>query len=167
MSPATYVKWVICIQATEAKVLAAVFPWQSHRESSFCVITKVGACSKNQLVFRYLLIFHIQNWPNGSCRAALTAVFLEKQSTFPQVFGFLPYYFQHLMMLKEHWHLLSDDSNRTQENSMELWQWKVRLDFRKRFFTRGWLGTGIGCPHQWSQSQAVRVQAVLEQHSQT
>lgn len=51
------------------------------------------------------------------------------------------------------WSLLSGDSDRTQGNCMELSQGRVRLDVRKRFFARGWLGTGTGYPGQRSWSQ--------------
>lgn len=41
-----------------------------------------------------------------------------------------------------HRSLLSDDSNRTWGNNMELSQGRVRSSVRKRLFTRGWSGTG-------------------------
>lgn len=40
------------------------------------------------------------------------------------------------------WALLSDGSNRTRRNSMELSHRRVRLDVRKGFCTTGWSGTG-------------------------
>lgn len=52
--------------------------------------------------------------------------------------------------LWQRWALLPGDGNRTQGNSMGLRQGRVRI----RFFTRGWLGPGIGSPGQCSRPQA-------------
>lgn len=40
-------------------------------------------------------------------------------------------------------------SDRTQGNSTELYQGKVRLSIRKKFFPRGLLVTGTGSVGQW------------------
>jgi len=50
----------------------------------------------------------------------------------------------------------------TSENDMELSQGRARLDIRKRFFTREWLGIGISSTGQWSMPRAARIQGVFE-----
>jgi len=41
---------------------------------------------------------------------------------------------------------------------MELSQGRFKIAVSKRFFIRGWSGTRTGCPGQWTQPKAARVQ---------
>ena len=45
--------------------------------------------------------------------------------------------------------------------------WRFRLDIRKRFFIRGWMGPGTDSPGQWSWPQATRVQVLFGHCSHT
>ena len=67
-------------------------------------------------------------------------------------------------MNRQCWSLVSGDSNRTRRNGKELHQGMARLGVRKRFFTRGWLGSGTGSAVQWSWPQAVGAQGAFGQH---
>jgi len=49
---------------------------------------------------------------------------------------------------------------------MELCQGRVSLGVRERICTRRWW-RGTGCPGQWAQLQADRVQGALGQHLDT
>ena len=63
---------------------------------------------------------------------------------------------------EEQWSsLFSGNSERSLGDGMELWQGRVRLDFRKKFFTRG-CGYGIRCLRQWAQLQASIVKENLD-----
>jgi len=61
--------------------------------------------------------------------------------------------------------LQGDYSDRTRGNGMELYQGRVRLGIRNRFFTRGQSGPGTGSQGQWAQLQAARVQGMFGQRS--
>lgn len=40
-------------------------------------------------------------------------------------------------------------NDRMQGNGHKLLQGRFRLDMRKKFYMKGWLGIGTGCPRMW------------------